>query len=393
MNSRERVLAAFAHREADRVPVDIGTSDTFLAREVYEGLADLLGLEPTAADGVWHPGAFLTPDEAMLEQLGADVRLVGAIAKPGPRDAAEPPPQEQWPKVEELSDGTTQWIHENGAVYRRPAGVSDAQHYLGAIRGGLTPSEIDRVFPASPPPRDWADPAGTRAAIAERHQAGKAVQCNSIIMPVTGTAGGILDFSSWCLELATQPDLLCRLMDRYLEHAFASAESFYRAIGDEPDVVYGLGDDVASQAAMWMSPVDYRRHVKPRHAAIVRFIKARTKAKIIFHCCGACRPILPDLIEIGVDALNPTQTSAGNMDPFELKRDFGDDIVFWGGIDVIELLPRRSAEDVAREVKRHIDALAPGGGYILGPSHIIQRHTPPENVLAMYKTALEYGVY
>ena len=92
-----------------------------------------------------------------------------------------------------------------------------------------------------------------------------------------------------------------------------------------------------------------------------------------------------------MDVLNPTQTSAAGMDPFELKREFGRDLVFWGGIDVQHLLPHGSVQDVEREVKRHIDALAPGGGYILSPSHIIPHGTPPQNVLAMCRTALEYG--
>lgn len=193
------------------------------------------------------------------------------------------------------------------------------------------------------------------------------------------------------MELATQPALLCALMDRHLEHGFTAAESFYRAVGESADMVYGIGDDVASHTAMRMFPAGYRRYIKPRHAEIVRFIKSRTKAKIIFHCCGACKPIIPDLIEIGVDALNPTQPSATRMDPVELKRYFGKDIVFWGGIDVIHLLPGGAPQDVEREVKRHIDVLAAGGGHVFAPSHTIQRHTSPENVLTMYQTALQYG--
>jgi len=144
-----------------------------------------------------------------------------------------------------------------------------------------------------------------------------------IIMPVTGTSMGILDLGGWCEALATEPELLCELMDRLVDRRLAEVESIYAAVGDRADMVFGLGDDVASQAALWMSPEHYRRYVKPRHARIVRFIKARTRAKIIFHCCGACRAILPDLIEIGVDVFNPTQTAAAGMDPFELKRDFG----------------------------------------------------------------------
>lgn len=387
MTSRERVALAIAHSEPDRVPIDIGTSDTFVAREVYQGLADLLSLDPTAAADAPHPNTFVTPDEEMLQVLGADVRLVPVSVKPGSQG-----PLNKLERTQELlPDGTVQWTQADGRIYRRAAGKSDVQLYKPAIRNGLTAEEIDRVLSPSPQPTDWADAQPTRDAIEHWHKLGYSVQCNRIIMPVTGTCGGFLDFTSWCLELASQPRLLCDLMDRSLEHAFAHAESFYEAIGDRPDMVYGIGDDVASHTAMWMSPADYRRYIKPRHARIIAFIKERTNAKIIHHCCGACSEIIPDLIEIGVDALNPTQTSAAGMDPFALKRDFGNDIVFWGGIDVIHLLPSGTPEEVEREVKRHIDALAPGGGYIFAPSHIIQRFTPAENVRVMYQTALEYG--
>lgn len=387
ITSRERILAAFDHRESDRVPIDLGTSDTFVARQVYEGLAKLLGTEPKAAEGSPHPNAFLTPDEEMLEMLGADVRLVGVPEKSVQRcEKVRDPVQE-----EVLADGTVQWVYPDGQIRRRAPGEWDVQLYRPAMADGLSSDEIDRVFPSSPQAHDWADAGAARAEIARWHAEGRAVQCNRIIMPVTGTSQGALDFTSWCMALAAQPDLLCDLMDRYLEHAFAGAESFYRAVGDHMDMVYGLGDDVASHAAMWMSPADYRRYVKPRHAEIIRFIRARTQAKIIFHCCAACRAILPDLIEIGVDALNPTQTSAAGMDPFLLKRDFGDDITFWGGIDVMHLLREGTPQQVEYEVKRHIDALAPGGGYVLAPSHIIQRDCRPENVLMVYRTALTYG--
>lgn len=372
-------MKAIDHEEPDRVPLDLGTTDTFVAREVYEGMARLLGLEATAARGVEHPGAFVTPDEKMLEILGIDVRL-GYSVTPRPPDHEEV-----------LPDGTLQWSYARGQILRRPAGFSDFQLHRPAIQGPLTAEEIDRIFPPGKKSSIWYDPAAAVETILRFHDRGKAVQCQKIIMPVTGTSTGILSFESWALELARNPDLICRFMDRFLECLYRETEPFYEVLGGMMDLTYGIGDDVASHTGMWMSPAHYRKYVKPRHAEIVRFIKARTRAKIIHHCCGSCREIIPDLIEIGVDILNPTQTSASGMNPFELKRDFGQEIAFWGGIDVIELLPRGTSADVEQEVKRHIDALAPGGGYILAPSHIIQRYTPPENVIAMYRVAGEHG--
>jgi len=387
MTSRERVLTAINHQEPDRVPIDLGTTDTFMAAEVVLGLAQLLGMDSPIAQAAPHPGAYITPDESILEALGADVRLVGVPQKPQPSSIGGNTDV----KMETLSDGTMQWTYPDGRVLQRPVGTWDTQLFRPAIIGDLTDSEINRVLPPGATSWDWADRNTAKANIQQWHEKGKCVQCNHIIMPVTGTNGGILDFTRWCMELATQPDLLCKLMDRALEHSFAHAESFYAAVGDNMDLVYGLGDDVASHTALWMSPTDYRRYIKPRHAEIISFIKKRTKAKIIHHCCGACYNIIPDLIEIGVDILNPTQTSATGMDPFQLKRDFGRDIAFWGGIDVIHLLPFGTQDEVKSEVKRHIDALAPEGGYIFAPSHMILRGTPPENVLTMYMTALEYG--
>lgn len=387
MTSRERVLAAINHQEPDRVPIDLGTSDTFMAAEVVQGLAQLLGMDSPAAKAAPHPGAYITPDESILEALGADVRLSGVPRKPRPTDAN----RTGGVKTETLPDGTVQWTHPDGRITRRPVGAWDVKLYRPAITGSLTPAEIDRVMPPGAKPQDWADRDAAQERIQYWHERDKCVQCNHIIMPVARTGMGTMGFEQWCVELIMQPDLICSFMDRALEHSFANAESFYAAVGDSMDLVYGLGDDLAAHTGMWMSPADYRRYVKPRHAEVIRFIKKRTNAKIIHHCCAACRDILSDLIEIGVDILNPTQTSADGMDPFQLKKDFGDDITFWGGIDVIELLPFGTTEDVEREVKRHIDALAPGGGYVFSASHIILRGTPPENVLTMYRTALEYS--
>jgi hypothetical protein len=145
MTSRERIAAALQHCESDRVPIDLGTCDTTIAREVYEGLAALLGVEPTAAVDVPHPGEFVVPDEETLKALGADVRHVKLSVK-----ATDDAPAEQRPKKETLPDGTVQWTHANGTVYRRPAGGSDIQMYRPAITGELTAAEVDRLYPPAP---------------------------------------------------------------------------------------------------------------------------------------------------------------------------------------------------------------------------------------------------
>lgn len=379
-------MMAVNHQEPDRVPIDLGTTDTFIARNVYIELARLLGLSPREVEGPNFPGFYVTPDEDMLQALGADVRLVTVRTKPG---------YEFEPniKVETLVDGTLQWTYPSGMTNRLPPGSIDVQLCRPAIIGPLTDAEIQRVFPPAPQAADWVDAARAQSEIESWHARGMAVQCPRILMPVTGTNGNILDFTSWCLAFSEDPDLVCRLMDACLEHLYSGAESYYEAVGGLMDLNYGIGDDVAQQNGLWMSPRAYRKYIKPRHAEIIRWIRTRSPAKIIHHCCGACSEILPDLIEIGVDILNPTQTTTKGMDPFELKRLFGRDLTFWGGIDVVNLLPNGTTTEVESAVKRHLDALAPGGGYVFAPSHIILPDCKAENVLVMYRTALEYGRY
>ncbi len=134
--------------------------------------------------------------------------------------------------------------------------------------------------------------------------------------------------------------------------------------------------------------------MKPRHKELVQFIKSRTSAKIWYHTCGACRDYIPDLLDNGIDALNPVQISAAEMEPGQLKTEFGDRLVFWGGgIDAQHVLPQADPETVREHVRRNIEAFKRGGGYVFNNVHNIQAGVPPENILAMYDAAYEFGVY
>jgi uroporphyrinogen decarboxylase len=158
--------------------------------------------------------------------------------------------------------------------------------------------------------------------------------------------------------------------------------------------VVTLCDDLSTQRGPFISPDLYRRFFKHRQRRLIDAIRRKTDAKVMMHICGAARAFIPDLIDIGVDVLNPVQISAKGMDAEALKRDFGADISFWGGVcDPQRTLPFGSADEVRREVRRHIDLLAPGGGFVFAPVHNIQDGVPAENVLAMFETAHQYGAY
>jgi len=170
-------------------------------------------------------------------------------------------------------------------------------------------------------------------------------------------------------------------------------EPFLAELGDNVDIIK-IGDDLGTQESLLMSPKMYREILKPIHADYIDFIKQRTKAKILFHTDGDVVPLIPDFIEMGIDILNPIQTSAGKMsDLASLKKEFGKNMIFCGGIDTHRVLPGGTQDEVRQEVKRVIEVLGEGGGYMVASVHTIMNDVPPENVLAMVDAVEEFGRY
>jgi len=197
----------------------------------------------------------------------------------------------------------------------------------------------------------------------------------------------------WFMDMLQQPEFCEALLDQTMKFWLDWFDAFLTEVGDLVDVIM-VGDDLAGQTGPLFRPDFYRRIVKPRQKQVVQLIKSRTKAKIWYHTCGACRMYLPDLIDNGIDAINPVQISASNMDPADLKAEFGDRLTFWGGgIDAQHVLPHADPETVREHVRRNIAALMPGGGYVFNNVHNIQAGVPAENVVAMYDAAYEFGNY
>jgi uroporphyrinogen decarboxylase len=168
---------------------------------------------------------------------------------------------------------------------------------------------------------------------------------------------------------------------------------FLEETGDNLDIIK-IGDDLGTQTSLMMSPKMYKQYLKPFHADYIAFIKERTKAKVFFHTDGDVFDLIPDFIEIGVDILNPIQTSAGKMSNLqELKTRFGKQLTFCGAVDTHRILPMGNQQEVRDEVKRVIDIMAPGGGYMLASVHTIMEDVPPENILAMVDAVEEFGHY
>ena len=209
---------------------------------------------------------------------------------------------------------------------------------------------------------------------------------------IMGDCQRVRGFGRWLEDLVINPVLAEALLDYSLMVNAEIIKFALEEMGRYVDVI-GFPDDLGFQDRPYMRPELYRKIVKPYHRRLVEAIKKHSDAKIVMHCDGSIYPLVPDLIDIGVDVLNPVQLSAANMDSRRLKVEFGDNLSFWGAIDTREVLPRGTPEDVRNEVKRRIAELASGGGYVLASVHNIQAEVPPENVVAMFDSALEYGRY
>jgi uroporphyrinogen decarboxylase len=195
-------------------------------------------------------------------------------------------------------------------------------------------------------------------------------------------------YETFMEDLVLDPRLVEALLTVLVDAYCARADRVLPALGDSVDVVL-VNDDLGTQAGPMLSPELYRKLIKPHQRRLFAHIKSRTSAALLLHSCGSVRYAIPDLIEIGVDALNPVQVSAAGMDSAELKREFGRDITFWGGgCDTQRVLSRGSVEEVREEVKRRVGDLAPGGGFIFCQVHNIQPEVPPENVVAMLEAVL-----
>jgi uroporphyrinogen decarboxylase len=188
--------------------------------------------------------------------------------------------------------------------------------------------------------------------------------------------------------------LLEYMMDKILEIQMEMTRLILEEVEPYTDVVV-IGDDFSHQGGLTYSPDMYRRLFKPRHKAIIHFLKEHAgETKILYHCCGAAEPLLRDLIEIGVDAYNPVQVSAKGMnDTKRLKALYGKDLTFWGSIDSQRILPFGTPEEVRAEVRRRIDDLGDGGGLVLAAVHNIRPEVKPANICALFEAALEYGKY
>ncbi|MBM4202006.1 MAG: hypothetical protein FJ189_12075 [Gammaproteobacteria bacterium] len=373
MTPRARLLTALDHREPDRVPYDLGSTQvTGIHVVAYRRLRDHLGLppvEPTLCDVVQ---GLALPDDDVIDRLGVDVR--GLF----PRNS------HNW-KIDITDAGEHRaFVDEWGITQHQP---KHAPLYFSVAGSPLAGSDVTVGHVERYPWPDTGDPQrieGLRTLAQSYRDRGYAVMLKGVLAGIFEMAQRVRGMEALLVDLGTDEALACAILDRMVDAKLRFWEMALPQVGDLVDVI-SEADDYGTQVSQLVSPRMFRRIFKPRlQTVFARIHELAPHARLFFHSCGSVRPILPDLIEIGIDILNPVHVTATGMDPVALKRDFGKDVSFWGGgVDTQGILPTGTPQEVRDDVRRRVDALAPGGGYVFNTVHNIQADVPPENIVAM----------
>jgi uroporphyrinogen decarboxylase len=375
-------MLALNHQEPDRIPIDLGaTIVSSITKSCYITLKQHLDLplEEIKLLDVIQQLPYL--DEALLSRFGVDFRMV------------------QLPSA--TSPGLN--IFEEGDYYAFIDRWGSKLHM--PRQGGLYYDWVD--FPIKEPTLaaletyTWPRPDGPEYVDQLAEQARHLYENTDYALAGSAVIGGgifeqparTMGLPNFLMALVSEPEFADRLMDKITDIYIESCNAYLDKVGKYLSV-FTFWDDLAGQDGWLIRPEIYRRLIKPKQRRLVEAIKKKTDAKLFYHSCGATRGLIPDLVELGFDILNPVQVSARGMDTRQLKQDFGRDIVFWGGgVDTQRVLPFGTKAEVADEVKRRIDDLAPDGGFVFAAVHNIQAFVPPENIVTMFDTAIKYGNY
>jgi uroporphyrinogen decarboxylase len=381
MTSRQRVQAVLNHKIPDRVPIILGVSNaTGIKMTPYQGLKRILeipGEDQYIYD--WPELGTAMPAEPILLRLHSDVRPVldrfpQAVMEANQKRPPHNPCIDDW----------------GGGQIEIEPGVWFPGHH--PLPEATTTAELEKyAWPDMDDPYRVALVKAQARKLAEENQ--YAIMATPWLMFPFERAFEMQGMDKFLLNMAMYPDFAKALLKKNTELCKTLLGHFLDECGEYIDIIK-IGDDLGTQERLLISPRMYRQMLKPLHAEIIESIKQRTKAKIFFHSDGDVFDLIEDFIEIGVDILNPVQTSAGKMaDLAGLKARYQGRMIFCGAIDTQKILPFGTTEEVRQEVRRVINSLGQGGEYMLASVHTIMNEVPPENILAMVDAVEEFGQY
>ena len=381
MKGKERIIKTLNHNEPDRVPLDIGGARSCSINiEAYKNLVNYLGMdikpEVNKKIGFYAP-QIAKIDEKVYKKLGVDVRPI-FVNRPS-----------NWELDIKEEEDHYWYMDEFKRKFKKPTNG----HYFDRVTFPLADTNIDDYV--------WPDPTDSaRFKDIEKAAKKKIEESDAALVFPRGPGNGFLQmgarmygYERWFTMLGSGSKDVDKFLDKYLEFKMKFWGSLLDKVGQYLEVICEL-DDLGTQTSQWLSLEMYRKYIKPYQRKLFDYIKSKADVKIFFHCDGAINPFIPELIDVGIDILNPIQYSCIGMNPGELKKEFGKDLVFWGGgIDTQKILPRANRKEVKEEVKKRINDLAPGGGFVFAAIHHIQPEVPPENIVAMVEAVKEYGRY
>jgi len=409
MNPRERIITALSHKEPDKVPIDLGsTLVTGIMAIPYRKLKEYLGIKEGNIRVFDIVQQLAEVEESMMSKVEACVlplfpgypkRWKNGTLTDGTSCQV---PEQFFPEI--LDDGSVVYRELNGyfgkneqrkVTHRMPSGGLYFDFPYHPLQDAKTPQDIDKFW--------WGEETA-KDELKDLHNRAKTLYENTKCAIMGGGLWGgwgqiyevlqnLRGWDTFLIDLLNNRKLAEYMLDKRTEVVMRRFEQYLEAMGDSVQIIT-VGDDLGQQHGPQISPELYCKIIKPRQKRLYKFIKNRTKAYLFMHSCGSIYEFIPDFIEIGVDIINPVQVSAKNMDTKRLKKEFGKEIVFWGGgCDTQKVLPFGTVRQVKDEVKKRIDDLAPGGGFVFCPVHNIQAGIHPENIMTMYETVLEYGKY
>ncbi len=382
MNARERVMLALDHKGPDRIPIDLGGSIcSSIHKNAYIDLKEYLGMEVEELKMADYVQQLPYLDEALLARFGVDFRMVQLPAATAP-DVA----------IFEEGDYYA-FIDRWGSKLHMP---KEDGLYFDWVDFPIKEATMEALDNYAWP---WPDPPEVNARL--RQQAKALHENTDYALVGSAVIGGgifeqparIMGLENFFVALVREPRFADRMMEQITDIYIESCSNYLEQVGEYLQV-FTYWDDVSGQDGWLISPYLYRKMIKPKQRRLLEAIRSKTDAKVYYHGCGAVFDLIPDLIDLGFDILNPVQVSARGMDTKRLKAEYGKDITLWGGgVDTQYVLPFGTPQEVADEVKRRIDDLAPGGGCVFAAVHNIQALVPPENIVTAFETALEYGRY
>jgi len=421
LSSRERVNAALSHKQADRVPLDLGGSVTtgMHVDSVYL-LRQALRLDPPGT-----PVKVIDPFQMLGEiapDLGAALGVdVLPLAKPVTDFGFRLEGWKPWTTFAGtpvlVPEGFNTEPDANGDILLYPQGDRTAPASGRMPKGGIYFDTIIRQPTVDDATLKVEDNLEEFGPISERdlaHLKNEAERLyrttdKAILLSPGGTSfgsfaatpgpalkhpKGIRSVEEWQMSTITRRDHLVKIFERQCEIGLANLQKIADAVGSRVTAVITSYTDFGAQNGPFISPQTYRALYKPFNKAVNDWVHQHTTWKTFTHCCGSVRALLPDFVEAGFDILNPVQTSAAHMDPVELKKSFGDVFTFWGGgIDTQRTLPFGTPEEVREEVRQRLRVFGGGGGFVFSPVHNVQARAPIENILAMYEAVREFGHY